>query len=188
MFTIFLPFRHMYASTAKVQFTFKSITADNMRDQAVHIRQEDSLQISVRPTQHVSITPILMAGCGDPSDAVTPKSSALNAGNINLVFVVSRDQAFNAATATQNTIDFFFNDPQFSNHKILLAWEHLHFPPLVNALLNSYGSSQTAPAWASGDYDSIWTVRIDPSGNLSVDNSLCEGIDSARLQVTAPQF
>jgi hypothetical protein len=102
--------------------------------------------------------------------------------------LVSEFELNDVSTVTQNTIDYFFNDPQFSNHKILLAWEHEHFPPLVSALLKSYGSSQTAPAWAEGDYDSIWTVKIDSAGNLTVNNSLCEGIDSGNLPAIAPRF
>jgi hypothetical protein len=78
------------------------------------------------------------------------------------------------------------NDPQFTNHKVLLAWDHEHFPPLVNALLKSYGSSQTAAALASDDYDSIWTVTLDGHGNLTVDNSKCEGINSSTLPATVP--
>jgi hypothetical protein len=31
-------------------------------------------------------------------------------------------------------------------------------------------------------------VTLDAQGNLTVDNALCEGIDSAKLPVTAPQF
>jgi hypothetical protein len=38
------------------------------------------------------------------------------------------------------------------------------------------------------DYDTIWTVKIDDQGNLTVDNDLCEGIDSTKLPETAPQF
>ncbi len=102
--------------------------------------------------------------------------------------LVSDFELDDISTVTANTIDFFFDSPQFSNHKILLAWEHEHFAPLVNALLKSYGSSQTVADWASGDYDSIWTVTIDGSGNLTVDNSYCEGIDSGNLPATAPQF
>jgi hypothetical protein len=58
----------------------------------------------------------------------------------------------------------------------------------VSALLKSYGSSQTAPAWASGDYDSIWTVTIDANGNMTANNALCEGISTATLPETPPQF
>ena len=102
--------------------------------------------------------------------------------------LVSDFELDDVSTVTTNTIDFFFDDPQFSNHKVLLAWEHEHFAPLVNALLKSYGSSQTVAGWASGDYDSIWTVTIDGSGNLTIDNSHCEGIDSTKLPTTAPAF
>jgi hypothetical protein len=91
-------------------------------------------------------------------------------------------------TVTTETINFFFQDPKFSNHKVLLAWEHGHFAPLVNALLEAYGSSQTVADWASDDYDTIWTIRLDATGNMTVDNSICEGIDSAALPATAPQF
>jgi hypothetical protein len=102
--------------------------------------------------------------------------------------LVSDFELFDVSTVTQATINFFFNDPQFSNHKILLAWEHAHYAPLVNALLKSYGSSQTVPSWASDDYDSIWTITLDSAGNLAADNSKCEGINSAALPATAPQF
>lgn len=91
-------------------------------------------------------------------------------------------------TVAANTIQFFLNTSQFSNHKILLAWEHRHFAPLVNALLAKYGSSQTVANWASDDYDTIWTVTLDSAGNLTVDNSVCEGINSTALPPTAPQF
>jgi len=34
----------------------------------------------------------------------------------------------------------------------------------------------------------LWTVTLDAGGNLTVHNALCEGIDSAKLPVTAPHF
>jgi len=97
---------------------------------------------------------------------------------------------------------FFFNSPQFSSQPllpqppptlsgqtVLLAWEHSHFQPTVNALLASYGSSQTVPVdWQDDDYDTIWTVTLDSVGNLTVNNALCEGIDSAKLPAAVPQF
>lgn len=42
--------------------------------------------------------------------------------------------------------------------------------------------------WPSTDYDTIWTVTLDQFGNLTVDNALCEGIDSENLPGEAPQF
>ena len=69
-----------------------------------------------------------------------------------------------------------------------MAWEHDHIPPTVNALLSTYHGGQTAPNWQGSDYDSIWTVKLDAQGNLTVNDSLCEGINSADLPKTAPQF
>ena len=92
--------------------------------------------------------------------------------------------------------DFFFfthpTGPNFSNKTILLAWEHDHIPPTVNWLISTYftsgGIPPTAPDWPGADYDTIWTVKLDPAGNLTVNNMLCEGIDSTKLPATCPQF
>lgn len=84
--------------------------------------------------------------------------------------------------------DYFFTGGTFTNHTILLGWESAHIPITVNALLASYHSTQTVPDWTGTDYDSIWTVKIDGQGNLTVDNSLCEGINSADLPATPPPF
>jgi hypothetical protein len=67
----------------------------------------------------------------------------------------------------------------------------------LNALLTSYGGNTPpqlpivgppAGGWPHQDYDTIWTVTLDAQGNLTVDNDLCEGIDSASLPAMAPQF
>jgi hypothetical protein len=88
----------------------------------------------------------------------------------------------------QQTSDFFFKGGKFSGQAVLVGWEHDHFPPTVTALLKNYGSAQTAPGWPGNDYDSVWTVTLDANSNLTVDNSICEGINSAKLPATAPQF
>jgi hypothetical protein len=91
----------------------------------------------------------------------------------------------------QNTSNIFFNGGAFSNKTVLLAWEHAHFPPIISALLASYFPADkvpNVPEWPSGDYDTIWTVTLDGKGNLTVNNNLCEGIDSAKLPASAPRF
>jgi hypothetical protein len=90
--------------------------------------------------------------------------------------------------APQQTSDFFFNGGKFSNQKVLLAWSYQFIQPTINALLLSYHDGQTAPAWPDTDYDSIWTVTLDAHGNLTVSNAMCEGINSAALPATPPQF
>ena len=90
------------------------------------------------------------------------------------------------ATAASN---FFFTDGTFSNQSLLVGWEHDHIPPTVNALLASYhGDDQPAPKWPDDDYDTVWTVKLDANGNSSIDNATCEGIASAKLPATPPQF
>jgi len=88
------------------------------------------------------------------------------------------------------TSDFFFTGGNLSNQTLLVAWEHEHFPPLITALLQSYGGTVPVPplSWPQSDYDTIWTVKLDARGNLTVNNGLSEGIDSAALPAKAPQF
>jgi hypothetical protein len=94
----------------------------------------------------------------------------------------------NAPALATAASDYFFTGGTFSNQTLLVAWEHQHIPPTINALLAAYSSSQVAPNWPDNDYDTIWTVTLDGMGNLTVNNTLCEGINSATLPATAPQF
>ena len=104
--------------------------------------------------------------------------------------LVTNIQMFNTnASAIQAMTDYFFTGGTFSNKTILVAWEHGHFQPMITALLQAYNvPTNTVPSWPSNDYDTIWTVHFDSSGNVTVDNSLCEGIDSASLPAEPPQF
>jgi hypothetical protein len=93
------------------------------------------------------------------------------------------------ANAPNETSALLFTGRTFSNQKVLLAWAYQYIQPTINALLATYhGDGPLAPAWPDTDYDSIWTVRLDAHGNLSIDNAMCEGIDSAALPAVPPQF
>jgi hypothetical protein len=94
-------------------------------------------------------------------------------------------------TEAQPASNFFFTGGGFSNQTVLLGYAYAQIPPMVNALIASYfpsGGQPTAPDWPSDDYDTIWTVTLDGTGDLTVDNAKCEGIDSASLPATCPQF
>jgi hypothetical protein len=89
--------------------------------------------------------------------------------------------------------DYFFTDGAYAGKKVLMAWEHAHFPPTLNELLKRYFPNGGQPSiasnfWPEADYDTVWTVTLDAQGNLTADNALCEGIDTTTLPLAAPQF
>jgi hypothetical protein len=96
--------------------------------------------------------------------------------------------AQNGPLATDASSFFFFGG-KFSNQSVLVGWEHDHIAPTINALLAAYHGTQPLLApWPSDDYDTVWTVKLDAQGNVSVDNLTCEGISSSALPATPPQF
>lgn len=155
-----------------------------------------ALRGKISPTQVYSIDPaqsFVTGGVGysyvRPSLTVLPYAIANNLP-YNLVASFSIGEATDPAVA-KATSEFLFTGGNLSNQTILLAWEHEHFPPLITYLLNTYGGNTPAPttlSWPQSDYDTIWTVTLDAQGNLTVDNTLREGIDSAKLPPTVPLF
>jgi hypothetical protein len=155
----------------------------------------NALRGKMQPTQVMSI---------DPANAIPPGTDRAASSYIRTSLTVEpyaiannlpHNLAASVAVFAQNApqlstaaSDYLFTGGTFSNQTILMAWEHEHIPPTVNALLSSYQSSQIAPDWPDSDYDTIWTVKLDAQGNLTVDNSICEGIDSAVLLPAPPQF
>ena len=94
-------------------------------------------------------------------------------------------------TSAPATSCFFFTDDTFSNQKVLMAWSYQFIQPTINALIATYfqpNAVPTVPAWPPDDYDKIWKVTLDAEGNLTVNNTLCEGIESAALPATCPKF
>jgi hypothetical protein len=75
---------------------------------------------------------------------------------------------------------------------VLVAWSFQFIQPTIVKLLKSYNATSQQisqiSAWPSTDYDTIWTVTLDGVGNLTVNNAMCEGIDSATLPATPPRF
>lgn len=98
-----------------------------------------------------------------------------------------------ASVSVTKANDYFFIGGSFAGKKVLLAWEHAHFVPTLNDLLKRYFPNGGQPAvannlWPAVDYDTVWTVTLDAQGNLTADNTLCEGIDSTQLPTDAPRF
>ena len=51
--------------------------------------------------------------------------------------------------------------PTKANTTIFVAWEHAYLVRVVQSIMNAYGGGATVPAWTSGDYDSLYIVRIN---------------------------
>ena len=47
-----------------------------------------------------------------------------------------------------------------ANATIFVSWEHAYLVKIVQSIMNAYGGGQTVPAWTSGDYDSLYIVRL----------------------------
>jgi hypothetical protein len=43
---------------------------------------------------------------------------------------------------------------------IFVAWEHTYLQRVVQNIMNKYGGGTAVPAWTSGDYDSLYIVRV----------------------------
>ena len=158
----------------------------------------DALRGKISPTQVYSIDPAQVY----PGAYITAGNSSFSYVRPSLTawpyaiannlpyYLVSEFEIFDPGSPAA-TVQYFFFDPKFSGQTILLAWEHAHFPPIINALLGYYpnGGAQAlaTDAWSDTDYDTIWTVKLDGQCNLTVSNALCEGIDSTALPDTAPQ-
>ena len=147
------------------------------------------------PTQIYSVDPAI----GFPAGTTNSNASYVRPSLTAEPYAIANNMPFNLAASvpifSQNppalspaASIYFFNNGTFSNQTLLVAWEHDHIPPAINALLATYGSSQVAPNWPDDDYDTIWTVTLDSVGNLTVNNALCEGINSPTLPAMAPGF
>ena len=47
------------------------------------------------------------------------------------------------------------------NTTSFVAWEHAYLVKIVQSIMNAYGGGVTVPAWISGDYDSLYVVRVN---------------------------
>jgi hypothetical protein len=47
------------------------------------------------------------------------------------------------------------------NTTAFVAWEHAYLVKIVQSIMNAYGGGVTVPAWISGDYDTLYVVRVN---------------------------
>lgn len=142
---------------------------------------------SIDPSQSFTIPDVLSCSYVRPSMTILPYAIANNLpyGLVTGFFI---GNATDTGVADQ-TRDFFFRGGTFTNKTILVAWEHEHYPVLIQELLKSYGDVNPPELpWPQTDYDTIWRVTLGANGNLRIDNELCEGIETTSLPAAAPQF
>jgi hypothetical protein len=74
-----------------------------------------------------------------------------------------------------------------ANTTIFVSWEHAYLVKVVQNIMNAYGGGQTVPAWTTGDYDSLYIVRLTytSSGINAVFEREREGLNG--LPTSCPQ-
>jgi hypothetical protein len=55
--------------------------------------------------------------------------------------------------------------PTKAHSTIFVAWEHEELVKIVQDIMNRYGGGARVPLWTSGDYDSLYVVRVDYVGD-----------------------
>jgi hypothetical protein len=55
--------------------------------------------------------------------------------------------------------------PTKANTTIFVAWEHAYLQKVVQNIMTRYGGGVSVPAWISGDYDSLYVVRVEYVGS-----------------------
>jgi hypothetical protein len=53
--------------------------------------------------------------------------------------------------------------PAYAAATIFVSWEHAKLVQVVQGIMNAYGSGVTVPQWTTGDYDSLYIVRLASS-------------------------
>ncbi|RQH06186.1 histidine phosphatase family protein [Paraburkholderia dinghuensis] len=57
-------------------------------------------------------------------------------------------------------------NPKWRNRTVVVAWEHREIEKLVRQIVGAHGGEpRDVPEWQSADFDSIYVVRIDWSGD-----------------------
>ena len=52
-----------------------------------------------------------------------------------------------------------------ANSTIFVAWEHEYLVKIVQSIMNAYGGRTRVPAWVTGDYDTLYVVRVNYTAN-----------------------
>lgn len=76
---------------------------------------------------------------------------------VRLGMPVSTRYGYNDITSLQAALI----TPTKAEKTIFVAWEHVQLVKIVQNIMNQYGGGAAVPLWISGDYDSLYVVRVD---------------------------
>lgn len=48
-----------------------------------------------------------------------------------------------------------------ANATLFVAWEHAYLVKIAQSIMTSYGGGVTVPAWTTGDYDSLYIIKVE---------------------------
>jgi hypothetical protein len=57
--------------------------------------------------------------------------------------------------------------PTKADTTIFVAWEHAYLQRVVQNIMNHYGGGAKVPAWITGDYDTLFVVRVNYAGGTA---------------------
>ena len=79
---------------------------------------------------------------------------------IRLGLPLNTRYGYNDATGLEAEL----TSPAYAGATVFVAWEHQYLQTIVQDLMNRYGGGAAVPAWVSGDYDSLYVVRLNTGG------------------------
>ena len=71
-----------------------------------------------------------------------------------------------------------------ANDTIFVAWEHAYLVKVVQSIMNAYGGGAAVPAWQTGDYDTLYVVRVNytasgPQATLDIQQEGLNGLSTS---------
>jgi hypothetical protein len=57
--------------------------------------------------------------------------------------------------------------PTKANTTIFVAWEHAYLVKIVQNIMNAYGGGEVVHTWTTGDYDSLYVVRVNYGSRIT---------------------
>ena len=63
-----------------------------------------------------------------------------------------------------STLEAALITPTKADSTIFVAWEHSYLQKVVQNIMNHHGGGAAVPAWISGDYDTLYIVRVNYVG------------------------